>query len=1048
MTYTKWNDSFELGRALSDPEWRKHGLAALPMHRAIGEVREQRLGQIFYGFPRVRRIAELCETTVPAFIVAGHDDGRNVANGARETHLIVYAVPSYARFAHIAPRQIGHHAFVRRDFYEPLGLQPTIDDYPDVAFIGPPAEDPLSFDDFVVAYNPASAHRGIEILTHGSPGASPEEICNELDALFRRFPDVAHASATVLADKIDLIQALRKYGFEVVAYLPAWYPERERRYDCVQLAKRAYAERPLVQGFEDILHRLAVGLSSLIPSESADRPRPPRTSRAVAARTSQPVFGSESHAALSLVPTEPENTAWRPLFFRLSSENDRAALVALLARRAGGRRVFDTLPAQLRDLIKTRNPSRKLSTEELDALVAAHVGGRPLEEYGVWVYYSWSDTLVHLLDEAEFAELRTNRNRNKITAAEQARLMTKRIGVVGLSVGHSAALTIALERQCCQIRLADFDAIDLSNLNRIRTGVQNLGIPKVYVAAREIAEIDPFLDVRVFSDGLTAENIDVFLLDGGKLDVVVEECDSLDVKVLVRHVAKEQRIPVVMETSDRGMLDIERFDLEPARPIFHGLAADLRPETLRGLTTEQKLPFVLQINGADTLSDRLLASMIEIDQTISTWPQLGSEVVHGGASAAHGVRQILLGQADYSGRFLLDLHALGPNQIGNPTPAHQVNGSAARTPTHGSERVTDRLVRNLVSQAILAPSGGNTQPWIWCARDSAVDLFLDRQRTAGLIDIDAGGSIVALGCAAENFILAAHAADREVRVEVFPDGERPDHAARFSLLTAHASAAEPHWRDDLSRQIGVRCTNRTIGPRRPFADADREALGDAVRSIRGADVQWATSDTALARLGEVVGAVDRLRILHPQTHREMYREIRWTREEVESTADGIDVATLGLSPSDLAGLRICRRWSAMEFVKAWTSGDNLEKMSRKHVAASSAIGLITMPAADGPAYFNAGRAVERMWLTATERGVAVHPITSAPYFFALLLRKGGQGLDLGTIAELRSLRAVYEQLFDVTNETGEMLLFRVAYNPAVTSRSIRRPIDDVLRAMA
>ena len=51
-------------------------------------------------------------------------------------------------------------------------------------------------------------------------------------------------------------------------------------------------------------------------------------------------------------------------------------------------------------------------------------------------------------------------------------------------------------------------------------------------------------------------------------------------KLLVREMARERRIPVLMETSDRGVLDVERFDLEPDRPIFHGLlgpASFLRP---------------------------------------------------------------------------------------------------------------------------------------------------------------------------------------------------------------------------------------------------------------------------------------------------------------------------------------------------------------------------------------------------------------------------------------------------------------------------------------
>jgi len=32
-----------------------------------------------------------------------------------------------------------------------------------------------------------------------------------------------------------------------------------------------------------------------------------------------------------------------------------------------------------------------------------------------------------------------------------------------------------------------------------------------------------------------------------------------------------------METSDRGLLDVERFDKEPSRPPFHGLVGELDP---------------------------------------------------------------------------------------------------------------------------------------------------------------------------------------------------------------------------------------------------------------------------------------------------------------------------------------------------------------------------------------------------------------------------------------------------------------------------------------
>lgn len=89
------------------------------------------------------------------------------------------------------------------------------------------------------------------------------------------------------------------------------------------------------------------------------------------------------------------------------------------------------------------------------------------------------------------------------------------------------------------------------------------------------------------TSGLSPESVDEFL-DG--LDVVIEECDSLDIKVILRQAACARGVPVLMATSDRGLVDVERYDVEPGRPIFHGLLGDIDADKLCGLTTKDKVP--------------------------------------------------------------------------------------------------------------------------------------------------------------------------------------------------------------------------------------------------------------------------------------------------------------------------------------------------------------------------------------------------------------------------------------------------------------------------
>ncbi|GAA4314147.1 hypothetical protein GCM10023149_10200 [Mucilaginibacter gynuensis] len=352
---------------------------------------------------------------------------------------------------------------------------------------------------------------------------------------------------------------------------------------------------------------------------------------------------------------------YQPLIFRLGNPLDKKNF-DLLFENQSVYFVCDEIYGQLQELVKSKNPSLMISDEEYPALIDQHLSGKDISEYGVWVYYPWSRRLVHLLDEDEFIEVRTNRNRNKITSEEQHILKTKKIGIVGLSVGQSIALTIAMERTCGELRLADFDTAELSNLNRIRTGTHHLGVNKTVIAAREILELDPFLKVKIFSDGLQEDNMDDFFLGGGKLDLFVEVCDGLDIKIISRYKARDLQIPVIMDTNDRGMLDIERFDLEPNRAVLHGLADGLDPESIKNLSNQEKIPYVLKIVGAETMSARLKSSMLEIRKTINTWPQLASSVTLGGAATTDVSRRILLNQFHDSGRYYIDLDEIISDQ--------------------------------------------------------------------------------------------------------------------------------------------------------------------------------------------------------------------------------------------------------------------------------------------------------------------------------------------------------------------------------------------------
>jgi molybdopterin/thiamine biosynthesis adenylyltransferase len=116
-----------------------------------------------------------------------------------------------------------------------------------------------------------------------------------------------------------------------------------------------------------------------------------------------------------------------------------------------------------------------------------------------------------------------SRNLGWTTETEQARLRGARVAVAGLGgVGGFHVLTL------CRLGIgafciADFDRFDVPNFNRqAGATVSTLGRNKIDVLAEQARDINPDVDLRLFPQGVNADNLDAFL-DG--VDVYVDGLD-------------------------------------------------------------------------------------------------------------------------------------------------------------------------------------------------------------------------------------------------------------------------------------------------------------------------------------------------------------------------------------------------------------------------------------------------------------------------------------------------------------------------------------------
>lgn len=324
--------------------------------------------------------------------------------------------------------------------------------------------------------------------------------------------------------------------------------------------------------------------------------------------------------------------------------------------------VEDRVDLAIEELFDIAFPAQKDSkrTEDVQSF-GTSITNSNAAAWGEWVYYPWLNKAVHFPPKRELRALRTSRNRDLVTQGEQAKLYDATLLVLGMSVGSNVVEALVSQGIGGTLVLVDMDVIEPSNLNRIRSPYHHVGLSKVDAISRKVWEIDPYIEIRQFGEGLTEGNLaEIFGL--GVIDVVIDEMDDLRMKVVLREVAKARRVPVVMaaDDGDNSLLEIERYDLQPDLEPFSGRIPSPILERIKagGLSrAELGVTIGRYFIGPEYIPLRMYESLGEVGKTLPSWPQLGSAAALSGLVVAYATKKILLGQKLKEGRTLISFDA-------------------------------------------------------------------------------------------------------------------------------------------------------------------------------------------------------------------------------------------------------------------------------------------------------------------------------------------------------------------------------------------------------
>lgn len=644
-----------------------------------------------------------------------------------------------------------------------------------------------------------------------------------------------------------------------------------------------------------------------------------------------------------------------------------------------------------------------------------------------------------------------SRNIGWVTAQEQAILRHKRVAIAGMGGAGGFHLLTLARLGIGAFHIADFDTFDVVNFNRqAGAGMSTVGRKKHEVMAELVRDINPEIDIRAFPDGVTEANLQDFLAD---VDIYIDGLDffALPAREKVFAACAEQGIPAltaaplgmgaaVLAFLPGGMTFEEYFRL-------HGLSEN-----------EKALRFLLGLAPARLQMGYLVdPSRVDLEKRQGPSTVMACELCAGIAGVE--TLKILLNRGQVRGvpwglhfdayRNRL-AHTWRPGGNNNPLQRmalsiarRQLGKRLSRATAHPSDDMseTGSVVEKILDAARWAPSGDNTQPWRFqIVSEEEILVHGEDTRDHCVYDLDGHPSQIAHGALLETLSIAASAHGLQAmaeRVQGTPDSQ-PIYRVRLTPVPDQT----PH---PLEPYIRHRSVQRRAMSTRRLLPREKTALEEAAGNAH--EVLWLEEPAIKRRIAWLLFKNARIRLTMEEAYRVHRSVIEWHARFSETK---IPDEAIGLDPMTLRLMRwVMKSWSRVQFFNRFLAGTLTPRIELDLIPGMACAGHFILvskaPLKTLEDYVEAGRAVQRFWLTATKLGLFIQP-EMTPLIFGRYVREGTHFTASRELVD--EAARLYRQLRHLLgDESADRAAFmgRIGSGAAPQSRSVRRGLSRLLR---
>lgn len=347
--------------------------------------------------------------------------------------------------------------------------------------------------------------------------------------------------------------------------------------------------------------------------------------------------------------------------------------------------------------------------------------------------------------------------------------------------------------------------------------------------------------------------------------------------------------------------------------------------------------------------------------------------------------------------------------------------------------ITKEQIKEIIEEAVHAPSGDNSQPWKFRVDGNKIDILGIPGRDATLYNFEHRGDLIAHGAIIENICIIAKDRGYETIISLFPDEFDATHTAMIEIT---GEGAEKENGDPLRKKIAERSTNRKPYQKEALTEQQKEIIRNVAKEVGMGEIHLADTRDAIDAIAKIASVNERLLLENKHIHDFLFSIIRWNDKE-EQEHPGMHIKTLELAPPQQAVFRLLKSWNVVSVLSRLGIASFIAKENAKVYASSGAMVAIVMDDERPESFVTAGRIFERTWLTITEMGLSLQPLAAVPY---LAQRVEAGATDELSADQIEMVKKADKELRKNIGVTGQpiMMLARIGRGEAPSAHAIKR----------